>query len=129
MLASIAFTLVTITNTYFWFGGQGYCSYEFALQAGDALTDVEIVFRPTYDVAQSHSGRESLDDTVIKFESLGTARVDSAKSFSIETDCSVEEFSIVRAQGKSEDGALVDLLKAGDISFEKYDPVAMKLGE
>jgi hypothetical protein len=41
------FLAITLINTFTWFGGQGYCAYDFAvLESGEELTDISLTLRP-----------------------------------------------------------------------------------
>ena len=114
---------IILVNTYSWFGGQGYCSYEFAIHESEfEYSDVAIVMRPKFDPGNTASGNTVLDDQVLAIEHIGGARADWAQSGRIETDCNVTGFDIVRATG-IENGATVDLLAANRITIETYTPL------
>lgn len=128
MVVGQIFSAIILANTYFWFGGQGYCSYDFAiLHDGTGYTDVEIVLRPVFDPDETMSGRTELDDNVIAIENLGGGRVFSTASDSIETDCSVKEFALISASGLNDSGQRVDLISAEGFEFEDYEPVKLQV--
>jgi hypothetical protein len=119
---------IVLVNTYSWFGGQGYCSYEFAIQETEfEYSNVAIVLRPQFDPANTASGNTTLDDQVLEIAHIGGARVDWAQSGRIETDCNLTGFDIVKATGL-ENGQTVDLLGQNRISIETYSPLPITLG-
>ncbi|URK86498.1 hypothetical protein LP421_18750 [Rhizobium sp. RCAM05350] len=47
------FFAITLINTFTWFGGQGYCAYDFAvLESGEELTDISLTLRPAIRSAE-----------------------------------------------------------------------------
>lgn len=118
---------IVLVNTYSWFGGQGYCSYEFAIHESEfEYSNVAIVMRPKFDPANTASGNATLDDQVLEIEHIGGARVDWAQSGRVETDCNLTGFDIVKATGV-ENGQTVDLLGQSRISIETYTPLPITL--
>lgn len=119
---------IILVNTYSWFGGQGYCSYEFAIHESEfEYSSVAIVMRPQFDPANTASGNATLDDQVLEIEHIGGARVDWAQSGRIETDCNVTGFDIVKATAVA-NGTTLDLLARSGISIETYTPLPITVG-
>lgn len=118
-----AFFSIIIANTYMWFGGQGYCTFDFALhESKSEISKVEIIMRPVYDPADTATGLANLPDETIEISTLGGAHANWSASTSIETDCSVTGFDIVSARGFI-DGKSTDLLKSGMIEISTYQPL------
>ncbi|CAN7151638.1 IrmA family protein [Rhizobium sp. LjRoot30] len=127
MLAQF-FSLVLV-NTYSWFGGQGYCAYDFAvIEQANAYENVEITLRPQYDPQNTASGNTELQDETITLESLGTSGIDSQQAVKIETDCSVTGFVVVKARAV-QDGKAVDLLQQKAVEIQTYQPLPLTIGE
>ncbi len=121
------FFALVLVNTYSWFGGQGYCAFDFALtESGTEYRKVEIVLRPIFDPQSTATGRTSLDDQIISLDVIGGSHVNWADSAKVETDCTVTGFDIVSARAL-EAGKRVDLLASKAISIETYEPVEMRL--
>ncbi len=125
MLANV-FAIV-LTNTFFWFGGQGYCAYDFVIEeSGDEFTNVEIVMRPIYDPDATATGKTTLPDEVISIETLGGARAYWGTKTTLETDCEVTGFEVI--SGKAfRDGKLVDLLEEGLVEIGQYEPLKIEV--
>lgn len=127
MLAQL-FSLVLV-NTYTWFGGQGYCAYDFAIiEQANAYENVEITLRPQFDPQNTASGNTELQDETITLESLGHSAVDSQQTAKIETDCSVTGFAVVKARAV-QDGKGVDLLQQKSVEIQAYQPLPLTIGE
>lgn len=119
---------IILVNTYSWFGGQGYCAYDFALHESEfEYTNVEIVLRPRFDPNNTATGNSQLEDQVIALESIGGARVNSAGTAKIETDCNVTGFDIVKATAR-ENGRKINLLGKRRITVETYKPLPVTVG-
>ena len=119
---------IILVNTYSWFGGQGYCSYEFAIHESQfEYSNVAIVMRPKFDPGNTASGNTTLDDQVLEVEHIGGARADWAGSGRVETDCNLTGFDIVRATAV-EDGKTVDLIGLNRIGIETYTPLPVTVG-
>ena len=122
------FSLVLV-NTYSWFGGQGYCAYDFAvIEQANAYENVEITLRPQYDPQNTASGNTELQDETITLESLGTSGMDSQQAVKIETDCNVTGFAVVKATANA-DGRQVDLLREKAVEIQSYQPLRLTIGE
>ena len=120
---------LVLVNTYSWFGGQGYCAYDFALHERDSeLTNLVLVLRPEYDPQRTASGNSHLEDVTINLESIGGARYNWDNTAKVETDCSVTGFLVVSATA-TEDGRPVDLIAGRRIAFETYQPLRLDLGK
>jgi hypothetical protein len=118
---------ILLVNTYSWLGGQGYCSYDFAITETEReYSNVEIVLRPEFDPADTATGNAHLEDQTITLDSIGGARVNWNAKASIETDCNVTGLSIVRATA-TENGHRVDLLSRGDITVDSYRPLPVRV--
>ena len=92
------FFAMTLINTFSWFGGQGYCAYDFAiLESGEELTNVSITLRPRFEPGKTATGKSELPDETMAFEVLGGSPVNSGATAKIETDCNIEGFDIVAA--------------------------------
>lgn len=120
---------IILVNTYSWFGGQGYCAYDFAIHESEhEYADVAIVMRPRFDPNDTATGNTELEDQTIALESLGGARFNWATTAKIETDCNVTGFAVVKATA-TENGRPVDLLSKGRITIETYKPLPVTVGE
>lgn len=123
------FLTITLINTFTWFGGQGYCAYDFAaLESGEELTNISLTLRPQFDPANTATGNTELPDETIRFDSLGGSADGAGNTAKIETDCNVEGFDIVAATGTA-DGDAVDLIAAGRVEIDTYKPITLKIGE
>lgn len=123
------FLAITLINTFTWFGGQGYCAYDFAvLESGEELTDISLTLRPQFDPASTATGKAELPDETLTFDSLGGSAVNAGTTAKIETDCNVEGFDIVAATGKA-DGKTLDLIAAGRVEIDTYKPLTLTIGK
>ena len=123
------FLAITLINTFTWFGGQGYCAYDFAvLESGEELTNISLTLRPQFDPQNTATGNTELPDETISFDALGGSADNAGNTAKIETDCNVEGFNIIAATGTS-DGEPLDLIGAGRIEIDTYKPLALKIGE
>ena len=123
------FLAITLINTFTWFGGQGYCAYDFAvLENGEELTDVSLTLRPQFDPENTATGDTELPDETMTFDVLGGSAVNAGNTAKIETDCNVEGFDIVAATGAA-NGEPLDLIAAGRIEIDTYKPLTLKIGE
>lgn len=119
---------IVLINTYSWFGGQGYCAYDFALLENEhEYANVAIVMRPQFDPNETASGNTELPDETVSLETLGGARVNSTDSAKIETDCGITGFAIVKATA-TENGQPVDLLAQKRIEIDTYKPLPVTIG-
>lgn len=120
---------IVLVNTYSWFGGQGYCAFDFALLESETeYRNVEIVLRPQFDPQDTASGNTELGDETIALDVIGGDAVNSQQSAKIETDCSVTGFQVVTASANV-DGRAVDLLEKGAITLDTYKALPLTLGE
>jgi hypothetical protein len=120
---------ITLINTFTWFGGQGYCAYDFAvLESGEELTDISLTLRPQFDPENTATGNAELPDEAISFDRLGGSVDNAGNTAKIETDCNVEGFDIVAATGTA-DGEAMDLIAAGRVEIDTYKPLPLKIGE
>jgi hypothetical protein len=120
-------TLVVV-NTYTWFGGQGYCAYDFALHESEhEYANLAIVMRPKFDPQNTASGNTELEDQTLTLESIGGARFNWANTAKIETDCNVTGFDVVKATAM-ENGRPVDLIAQKRIEIEVYKPLPVTIG-
>lgn len=123
------FFAMTLINTFSWFGGQGYCAYDFAiLESGEELTNVSITLRPRFDPGKTATGKSELPDETMAFAVLGGSPVNSGATAKIETDCNIEGFDIVTATAASE-GKAIDLIKTGRIDIDTYKPLKLSIGK
>lgn len=123
------FLAITLINTFTWFGGQGYCAYDFAvLESGEALTDISLTLRPQFDAENTATGNTGLPDETIAFDVLGGSANHAGNTAQIETDCNVEGFDIVAATGTA-DGAALDLIAAGRVEIDTYKPLTLTVGK
>ncbi|MDO9417633.1 hypothetical protein [Pararhizobium sp.] len=121
------FLALTLISTYSWFGGQGYCTYDFAVhEAGDELTNIEIVLRPDYDPNDTASGSTELKDETISMDVMGGSAVTASNEAHVETDCNVKGFDIVSATAKS-GGQEIDLIETDRIDIETAKPAPLKI--
>lgn len=119
---------LVLVNTYTWFGGQGYCTYDFALIEQSAeYRNVEIILRPQFDPNETASGNAELPDQTIALDVIGGAAVDGQQVAKVETDCNIKGLTIVKATATS-DGRPVDLLQENAISLDTYQAVPLDLG-
>lgn len=122
------FLSLVLVNTYSWFGGQGYCAYDFAIIGqGSAYRNVEITLRPQFDPQNTATGRSELGDETITLESLGTSAIDAQLTAKVESDCSITGFTVIKATASVE-GKQVDLLKEDEVIIEAYKPLKLDLG-
>jgi hypothetical protein len=97
------FLAITLINTFTWFGGQGYCAYDFAvLESGEELTNISLTLRPQFDPQNTATGNTELPDETIRFDALGGSANNAGNTAKIETDCNVEGFNIIAATGTSD---------------------------
>jgi hypothetical protein len=123
------FFAITLINTFTWFGGQGYCAYDFAvLESGEELRDISLTLRPQFDPENTATGNTELPDETITFDVLGGSAVHAGNTAKIETDCNVEGFDIVAATGTA-DGEAIDLIAAGRVETDTYKPLTLKIGQ
>ncbi|WP_428427026.1 IrmA family protein [Pararhizobium sp.] len=123
------FLAITLINTFTWFGGQGYCAYDFAaVESGEELTDISLTLRPQFDPENTATGSTELPDETITFDVLGGSAAHAGNTAKIETDCNVEGFDIVAATG-TVNGEAQDLIAAGRIEIDTYKPLTLKIGE
>ncbi|MCO6184775.1 hypothetical protein [Rhizobium sp. L1K21] len=123
-----AFFTIVIANTYMWFGGQGYCTFDFALhESGDEISQVEIVLRPRFDANDTATGLTDLPDETIAVPQIGGPHANWSLSERIETDCGVKGFDIVSARGFI-NGKSTDLIAAGMIEITTYEPLPIGVG-
>lgn len=123
------FLALTLINTFSWFGGQGYCAYDFAvLESGEELTNISLTLRPQFDPENTATGNTELPDETITFDALGGPSVNAGNTAKIETDCNVEGFDIVAATGTA-DGEPIDLIAAERVEIDSYKPLPLKIGE
>ncbi|CAN7150492.1 hypothetical protein LJR235_000053 [Pararhizobium sp. LjRoot235] len=123
------FLAITLINTFTWFGGQGYCAYDFAvLGNGEELTDISLTLRPQFDPQNTATGNTELPDETISFDTLGGSADNAGNTAKIETDCNVEGFDIVAATGTA-DGEALDLVATGRVEIDTYKPLTLKIGE
>lgn len=119
---------LVLLNTYSWIGGQGYCAYDFALHETEEYESLEIVLRPSFDPANTATGKTDLPDETIAIELIGGSRASMTATTTIETDCSITGFTIVRATALAS-GNPVDLLGKGLIDIGTYKPLEIKIGK
>jgi hypothetical protein len=123
------FLAITLINTFTWFGGQGYCAYDFAvLESGEELTDISLTLRPRFDPENTATGNTELPDETIAFDVLGGSADHAGNTAKIETDCNVEGFDIVTATGTVE-GETLDLIAAGRVETDTYKPLTLNIGK
>lgn len=123
------FLAITLINTFTWFGGQGYCAYDFAaLESGEELTDISLTLRPQFDPENTATGNTELLDETITFDVLGGSAVNAGNTAKIETDCNVEGFDIVAATGTAK-GVALDLIAAERVEIDTYKPLNLKIGK
>ena len=123
------FLAITLINTFTWFGGQGYCAYDFAaLESGEELTDISLTLRPQFDPENTATDNTELPDETITFDVLGGSAAHAGNTAKIETDCNVEGFDIVAATGTA-NGEALDLIAAGRVEIDTYKPLTLKIGE
>ena len=120
---------ITLINTFTWFGGQGYCAYDFAvLESGEELTNISLTLRPQFDPENTATGNTELPDETIAFDALGGSADNAGNTAKIETDCNVEGFDIIAATGTAH-GETLDLVAAGRVEIDTYKPLTLKIGE
>jgi hypothetical protein len=122
------FFAITLINTYAWFGGQGYCAFDFAiLESGDELTNVSLTLRPQFDPENTASGNTELQDETLTFKVLGGSAINAGATAKIETDCNIKGFHVVDATAMA-NGKAIDLVKAGRVDFDTYKPLTLAIG-